>query len=82
MNNNARATKQPCNVFYSVSGGQHADSPVTLILTLTWLHHNIIKECCSLILCVLTKRLPDDVFSYSNLLTCKLPDNKIQLHVL
>ena len=33
MNSNAEATKQPCNACYTGSGGQHVESPITLILT-------------------------------------------------
>ena len=33
MNSNAGATKQPCNACYTGSGGQHVESPITLILT-------------------------------------------------
>ena len=36
MNNNAGATKQSCNAFYTGSGGHHVESPITLILTLMW----------------------------------------------
>ena len=30
-NSNATATKQPCNAWYTGLGGQHAESPITLI---------------------------------------------------
>ena len=35
MNSNARATKQHCNACFTGSGGQHAERPITLILTLS-----------------------------------------------
>ena len=35
MNNNAGATEQSCNACYTGSGGQHVESPITLIYYVT-----------------------------------------------
>ena len=43
MNKNAGATKQSCNACYTGSGGQHVESPITLILTLMWHCHGIFQ---------------------------------------
>ena len=43
MNSNAGAMQQPCTACYTGSGGQHVESPITLILTLTLHCHSIFQ---------------------------------------